>query len=469
MSRVIVQIFFLALLVFSHAARSEPEVGLHVTLPGDIMCCDTPEQQAPPAKLPYWWYSASINGGNLKIEPVTQTRQSDWIVTRRPINPSANSGADGNAKSTPNHSLDLPGPALLGFRFSDRLSDIYGYKDLITSPPLIPFGTYPSAAAPFLLTTDLRVPIGKGKDSWILSTEYIRRKDGKLLAGSLSLIATNPSGERMVVVPPGGGAFIRQEVLWVGRIAARTRNIPKDSVLPSLIMRRTWLTGGIDYVVVIDGAIGGANFNPDRPTSFSNFADDDEVESRHITQHRQPPSDEFGVIALDVLGVREELWDALSRIEATGMPGMLFDRQLVMNTEPVRFTIEYLPVYSESRWHTSSGEEIFWQAQALLKVHFRGKSQVLLQVAGVGIDSLRVHIGQLLTFAFVMSLVVMAKPRPLAGFKTKSVTELTRRLVNGGLAIQASTNFEHTGFSDYWVWSEADGRFLNFFGESGGC
>ena|GEM_PF-791404 len=45
------------------------------------------------------------------------------------------------------------------------------------------------------------------------------------------------------------------------------------------------------------------------------------------------------------------------------------------------------------------------------------------------LDRFQDQVGDILTFAFVMSLMAVAKPRLLAGFKIKSVTELTKRLV----------------------------------------
>jgi|GEM_PF-4494243 len=368
MYRIIIRALFLALLAFNHAAHSEPVAReLLVTLPGDNLefhSYEPLERETPPAKTSFQWYSASLlENGSLKIGSVTQTRLPDWVTTVNFTNTAETSdtSATSAAEVEPvnyEHALDLPDSALLGFKFYDP-------DEPITDSPLIPLGTYPSAAQPFLLTTELRVPVTIGKESWTLSTEYVRRKDGKLLAGSLALIATNSSGRRMVLVPPAAGmAFTRQEVLWVGSIAIRTR-APKDSVPPSLILRRTWITGEIDYIVLIDGVMGDAYFDPDRAMrSFSSGEGEHEPLQffRHVSQHRQPPSGGFGVAAFEV---PNDGWFGLGKpIAETGLPETLFDRQLVVNDEPVRFTLEYLPSYvSYPEEPSSASKQFLWEEQ----------------------------------------------------------------------------------------------------------
>jgi hypothetical protein len=433
MYHMIIQILFLALLVFNHAAHSEPAVPqLYVTLPGDVLGIDTPEQEAPPSKLLLRWYAVSLDGRNLRIDPITRTRSPDWTVTSRSTGTTAASGATAistNAAELVSHALALPDSALLAFRFAE--------DEPITSSPRIPFGIYPSAVPPFLLTTELQVPAAMGgKDSWILSTEYVRRKDDQLLAGSLALIATRSSAKRLVLVPPAAGmAFIRQEVLWAGRIATSIRAL-EDSAPPSLLLRRTWVTGEVDYVVVIDGAIGNAYFDPDRAMrSYSSGVMESESFWRHVTQRRQPPSGKFGMAAFTV---KAEVWDdSLRRIAETELPETLFDRQLVINAEPVRFTIEYLPRWiAQNQERSSTSDEFFWDGPLLVKVHLRGKSQVLLQLGALESD-FRIQLDQL----------------------------------NGELAIEASVRPNYNNeFVYYWVWSEADGRFLRLLRSgSQGC
>lgn len=427
MYRVLVKTLFLALLAFNQAVHAElvpPQ--LFVTLPGDVLAIDSPGSQPPPSELPFQWYSVSIDSGNLRVDSATRTRSPDWTVVRRSTGVTEIGGtvADSTAATEPaRHALALPTSALLAFRFDGG--------EPITSSPLIPFGTYPSAAPPFLLSADLRVAVAIGNESWTLSTEHARRKDGQLLAGSLALAATSPSGERLILVPPAAGmAFLRQEVLWVGRVTS--------SSLPSLILRRTWVTGEIDYVVTFDGAIGYARFDPDRAMrSFSSGVEEYESFERHVAQRRQPPNGKFGAAAL---AMSEDLWNAsFERITETGLPGTLLDRQLSANAAgPVRFTVEYLPRWTAGdKERSSTNPEFFWEGPLLVKIHFRGKSQVLLQLGNLDGGPFRIQLDQL----------------------------------NGELAIEAAVSPHYNNsFVYYWIWSEADGRFLRLLSShSQGC
>jgi hypothetical protein len=389
---------------------------------------------APPAKLKFQWYSVSLlKNGSLEIGSVTQTRSPDWIVTVEP------SEDEPVAPVSHAHTLALPDSALLGFRFLGEDDAGKNQEEPATHPQRVRLGTYPSAAQPFVLTTGTRIPITIGKESWILFTEYERRNDGRLLDGSVALVATDPSGERMVLVPPAVGmAFTRQEVLWIGRIATRIRE-PKENVPPSFILRRTWITGEVDYIVVIEGETGYAYFDPDRAIQSVSYCQERGA-ARHVVQHRQPPTGEFGSAAFKV---PLDVWTNLEKqISATGLPGTLFDRQLVVNGETIRFTFEYLPSFEiaeDASIQDTSRSPYYPWGKVLVKVHFRGKSQVLTGSSADGSDGdfpFRVQVGQL----------------------------------NGELAIRAEAYPTYcTHLLYYWVWSEADGRFLRLLKSDSQC
>jgi hypothetical protein len=258
----------------------------------------------------------------------------------------------------------------------------------------------------------------------------VRRKDNRLLAGSLAVIASGPGKERRVLVPPAAGmAFVRQELLWLGRMT------PTQAI--DLLLRRTWITGEVDYVLVLGNSMGFAYLDEDRPfMAFSSGADDSESFVRHTAQSRQPPNGSFGVASFSVSA---EAWNiAFQKLADSGLPGTLVDRVLTLDAEPLRFTVEYLPRWSaEHGVRTSTTEDYSREGPLLIKVHFRGRTQVLLQTGSLEDGAFRLQVGH----------------------------------INGEAAIQVSLSPRYNNsFVYYWVWSQIDGRFLRLLkSHSQGC
>lgn len=405
------------LAVFSPLAGAQADrLGLTLSMPGSPLRDAALESARPPARLPPGWFAVALEHGALRLQAVTQTRPSDWslVTTRTPEEPA---GAAAMSRPAPSsvleparHALDLPPGALFGFRFAADTTAARSVKP----------GAHTSLVPATLLRVDTRLAVVRGDERWTITTESKTRPDGALLAGSLALVATNAQGQRRVLVPPADGmAFARQELLWLGTLAGGGGL--------DLLLRRTWLTGQVEHVLVVGGAAGHGVDDADRP--YAVFASGIEATSgleRHRDQPRQRPGERFGSAAF---AVDEEAWNReLQRLEGAGAAGTLLDRRLTLAGEALRFTVEHLP-----RWRAAEAEanssppDRHWSGPLLVKVHFRGRSQVLLETGALDGGPTRVQVD----------------------------------LLNGEPAVQLqiwphyNNNFLHT-----WVWSERDGRFL---------
>lgn len=366
-------------------ARAEsPSVMMILTTPGEtLFSLDLPKHAPPPPlTLAAPWYAVSVKDGSLVLQTVQTTRKPDRTLIFKSIGTPADSGYVDPEETAPQHALDLPDTSLLGFRLLD--------KDKLTPLPLHP-GTYPSALPlPATLHDRWQATLQLNGKTWHLSTEVARRKDGALLAGSLSVVATPDSGEKQVLLPPTDGAvFERQELLWVGSIHSN-----KDPSDIDLLIKRTWLTGKVEYVWKVGNEIKSALLDPDHPYIVATSGVEASMETEvPLQQHRPLPPDKFGVAAFTIA---EDAWNpALDAAEKDGLPKLLFDRQLELEGEKLRFTIEYLPRVSAEYSPLAASRIEYWGGPVLIKAHFHGTTQVLLETDHLDEGSFTLQVGKL--------------------------------------------------------------------------
>lgn len=414
----------ICLLVLATAAHGQAETSMSVTTPGDVWNIGTPET-APPWTLPAPWYAVSLKeDGHLILDTVRHTRKPDWHE-KYEVTDAANQRDFAEHPPGPEHALDLPATALLGFRLGD-------VSDLKSSLPLRP-GDYPSALpSPALLHDRWQATAQVDGRTWHLSTDSVRRKDGALLAGSLSLVATRDDGQKQVLMPPTeGAAFERQELLWLGTLHSGQHAADLD-----VLVRRTLLTGQVEYVLRVGGVTGLASFDPDRPYDvFSSGIGGYMTTDVHTSQQRPVPPERFGRAAFSI---GDTAWNpAVDEAEKAGLPRVLFDRQLMLDDEKLRITIEYLPRFDATDAPHLTNASGLWGGPVLVKAHFRGKTQVLLESGRLDDGDFSLGLGKL----------------------------------EGEPAIQIGTQPHYNNVFTYdWVWDAGKQRFVRLYKwQSQGC
>ncbi len=348
-------------LALALAAGTAP--ALQLSLPGEAI------EDHEPGR----WLAATLDEQGLVLAPVDGTRRSDWTVLLQETatDPDTHRTRTEFTEKKP-AALALPEGALLALQSEGASA-----------------GRHANALeAPVLLREGWRRRVVLQGEHWLLEAEARRGADGRLLAGSMSLMATKLGEmQRTELLPPAVGmAFQRQELLWVGRTAGQG--------LPDLLLRRTWITGEVDYVTVMAGERAVATLDADHPwQKFSSGIEEAASTARHA-QARPLVGGRFGMAAFK-LG--EEEWNAaLARQAQAATSATLFDRQLRLDDEALRFTADYLP-----RWEggesagNSTAPGFAWGGPAVLKVHFRGTTQALMQTGMQDGSPMRVQVGRL--------------------------------------------------------------------------
>lgn len=309
------------------------------------------------------WYAVSIKQGILTLEQATTAVPSDILhVTGKRANQLL-AGKPLRRPATPNGvSLKTAEDTLVLMRIK---------KDSGGSRQLAP-GTFPSSIAADILHEGWKAAGEVAGRKWNFSVTYKKRPDGKLLAGSLEVIGApdDPNELRRVLVPRAGGmAFTKQELLWLGDM--------NNDGEPDLMLRRTWITGEVDFVLVVSPMLATAYVDPDRPATY--FSSGVEPDSNEFKWHKyQPLPTQFNFIGKGTFSIWEEEWIRLHPDNHPPLqPKVLTDRQFNLNGETIRFTLEHLP-RAEAEPISSSGE-IVWGGSVVINVTFRGKSQVLMQ------------------------------------------------------------------------------------------
>jgi len=381
------------------------EPGSSLPVPSDDVPSDWLTQQR--------WYGLLLLDGRLYLQPVRGLRTSDWLKRE-----SSTASADGDEDSVREEAkvrndglaLDLPGGSL----FAMRIRRKGGARAI----PLRPQGHQGLIAAPVTLSEGWKADFRLGGRQWTVRTEYVRRFDGALLAGSMSLVLQGGSDEAVVMLPPAGGmAFGRQELQWLGDIDQDGR--------PDAVLRRIWITGEQDYVMVMGQHYASLYIDTDRPQQgFSSGVEESSLISWHASQ-----SEVLLPESLDgpAFNIGEQEWNNALMENSRGLPFTLADRQVRLGMETLRFSMEYLPRYPElMNEPSSSSADVMRVGPVLVRVTFRGRSQVLMQAPALDGGRFEVRTGR----------------------------------VDGQPVIQINHHPHYNnGFSQYWLYSESERRF----------
>lgn len=318
------------------------------------------------------WYALRLQDNRFFLQPVRAIRPPDWVVQHTSTLPPVeeDEGARPMVRAKPVSPAFVPEGVTLDIP-ADTLFALRVLRDDKPRPlPLDPQG-YPSLLSePVTLEDKWSRTVALAGQDWQLQTRSRRRPDGGLLAGSMALMMQSIGQAESMLVPPGHGmAFARQELLWLG-------DLDRDA-LPDALLRRVWITGEEDYVLSLGGRTATAYLDRDHPVSgFSSGVEESSSEWRHVSKVAEAPGD-FQAAASFRLDW--SLWSgANERIEA-GLPFTLADRQVRLGAETVRFTIDYLPRAMPREGEFSSAADRLWEGPWLVRVTFRGRSQVLMQ------------------------------------------------------------------------------------------
>lgn len=415
------------------------EERLELAYPGDELY-----QQGRPkkTKLSAWvadqrWSALSVKDGVLFVEPVTATTESDLVSVS---GKNADRLLEGKALRHPPKptgiSLKPPAETLVLVRIEPANGG--GSRGLTP-------GQYPSYVTPTVLREGWVASTEVDGQKWKFYTRHDKRPDGKLLAGSLEILADHemPNGKSLVLVPQASGmAFAKQELLWLGDLNGDGE--------PDLLLKRTWVTGEIDFVLVVTPSLGLISHDPDQPVSY--FSSGVEPESNGFAWNKNRPTPTaIKFIGQGRFSIGEEEWrkklypnapplyqdsqppkkDAQANLESSSpsedsltLPIMLADRQFKLNGETIRFTLEHLP--RAGNQPRSSASQNMWGGSVMVKATFRGKSQVLMQAEAPDGGPFMLSVG----------------------------------LIDGepGIRVDHQPHYNNS-FSQYWVYDKAESRF----------
>lgn len=351
----------LAVLYTQHASANAETLTL--AIPGEVL-----------GKTSQGWYALSLEGDSLVVDrtagPITSNtlnvsdEYADQLLVGKPLRTRPISSG---------YSVKAPPGALVLMRIDAGNG----------SPRQVTPGRYLSSVPADVLREGWSAVGVIGERKWNFLAEHKKRPDGRLLAGSVEIVAElgRPSTHRRVLLPPAiGMAFAKQELLWLG-------DLNSDGE-PDLFLRRTWVTGEMDYVLVVSPMLATAYYDPDHPDVYSTSLD-----GNSYTWHKdrtEPTPIKF--IRSGQFSIGEEEWGRHLPDGEVQVPKEIADRQFKLSGESIRFSLEHLPRLQGGK--ESSAFHQTWAGTVLVRVTFRGKSQVLMQASqpSEGLFSLSVGI-----------------------------------------------------------------------------
>lgn len=374
-------------------AAQAAEYRLELGYPGDELHQGNRPKKT---KLSSWvatqrWSALVLKDGALFVEPVTEATESDWVSVS---GGDADRMLEGRApkRSAKPTGISLKSPA--GTIVLARLVDQFG------SPVAMNPGQYASSVPSMVLREEWMASAEIAGRKWRFYTRHQKRPDGRLLAGSLEILADDLQSNlrQMVLLPPASGmAFAKQELLWLGDLDGDAE--------PDILLKRTLLSGHVDIVLVVGTMRQFVSHDPDLPASF--FSSGVEPESNGFSWNRNRPLVvPISFASHGIFSVREEVWlkklypnatqhdqdvqqSEPTESRSTGeppfqrqlptLPVSISDRQFNFKGETIRFTMEYLPRVESPQ--ESSGNRPAWGGDVVVRVFFRGKSQVLMEAS----------------------------------------------------------------------------------------
>lgn len=317
-----------------------------------------------PAKtsLPAWvasqhWFAVSLQDGALRLTPVRDTASAAWLRVQGKQADLALAGSRvAPQRSEP--ALALAPDALFAVRSAD------------TGTPLLRAGQFATQTPAAILAPGWRASVSIGGVAWTMSARAQTRPDGRLLAGSLELLGQRAGDSAKVILPAATGmAFVRQELLWLGDLDGDT--------LPDLVVRRTRLTGDVQYVLVLGIEFSVLRIPDPRRASYFSSGVEPESNSFDWPTGSAPPA-AAGLVRKGGFAIDGATWLRDLGSPPPLVPKLLAERQYTLDNEVIRFTLEYLP---RAQGEASSAGDDMWLGEVVVRVFYRGKSQVLMEAS----------------------------------------------------------------------------------------
>ncbi|HEY0065178.1 MAG TPA: hypothetical protein VGC21_23870 [Telluria sp.] len=353
--------------------------GLQLSAPGaPLSLSDQPQQLALPAWLDSQrWLAVSLQDQSLHLTPVTAVEPAAWLSVQ---GKQADRGLEGAGIQPPRReqSLRLAPGSLFAMRMRD--------DDKAASALA---GTHAGLAAPAVLTPEWKASASIGGTAWSFSARAQTRPDGRLLAGSLELIGQSANGPAKLLLPAAGMAFARQELLWLGDV--------DGDALPDMLLRRTRLTGDVQYVFVQGVDVAVLRIPDAKRASYysSGVEPDSNVFTWPTTRSAPAP---FRLTRKGGFTISGEAWQRALGAPAPALPRLIAERQYKLDKDVIRFTLEYLP---RAEGPGSSAGDEAWVGQVVVRVFYRGKSQVLMEAAAPDDSDFSLSFGTLGTQAAI--------------------------------------------------------------------
>jgi hypothetical protein len=306
------------------------------------------------------WHALTLRDDVLIIAPVTRRADAQWHAA---TGQRADRLLAGRAlKVAPATALALPPGALFAVRSVD--GDGTGQA--------LPLGRFPSSVAAATLDAGWRASATIHGQRWTMSTRVGQQTDGQPLAGSLSIIGRQADGaEQVLLAPAAGMAFARQELLWLGDLDADGQ--------PDLLLKRTLLTGELEYMLALGPDWGTLAIDVDRAARYSAYGVDPE-NNRFTWRADEAPPGPFKLVRRGGFTISDEAWQAHMPADTAALPKTMAEHAYTLQGERIRFSLEYLPRATEPD-PGSANPEAVWKGKVLVKAHFRGQTQVLMEAA----------------------------------------------------------------------------------------
>ncbi|SHH15174.1 hypothetical protein [Massilia sp. CF038] len=318
------------------------------------------------------WYGLTLQGNALVVTPVTQLTEASFHSA---VGKDADRMLEGakTALIKPAMALKLAPDSL----FAVRILDDNGV------PVALPAAAFAGTAPTDVLGQGWQSKVIIAGKAWTLSTRSQQRPDGKLLAGSLEIIGKTEGRAPQVLLPASSGmAFARQELLWIGDI--------DGDATPDLLVRRMRLTGDVQYVF-LRGADTAVLTMPDaRKASY--YSSGVEPESNTFTWPKDRSPAPFRLTRKGGFSISSAAWQEALGDPLPALPRTLAERQYQLGKETIRFTLEYLPRVGGVDGPV--GDDM-WAGQVVVRVFFRGRSQVLMEAQAPDDDNFTLSFGTL--------------------------------------------------------------------------
>lgn len=364
-----------ALLLLAGGPAFSTDQRLELALPGANLN-ETGDKQALRG-----WYSLSLHGDKLVLKKAGPPRPSDQMQVSGKLADTLLAGQALRRQPKPyGMSVSCASDSLLLLRVRNEGGKQFPLEE----------GEFQSVLPAGLLQEGWQAQARLGDKEWNFTVGVEKRPDGKLLAGSLSLLARKEgkgvgTGMQTLLSPSPGMAFNRQDLLWLG-------DVNRDGE-PDFLLKRSIISGEIEYLLVISPLLGMTGEDPDHPVEYSSSGV--EPESNSLSWHKDyPPPGNFQFVRKGKFSISEQEWKAQLPDDSAKLPKLLAETQFKLNGETMRFTLEHLPRAGGNATSTSL-TSFSWGGSVLLRVSFRGKSQVLTQLAAPNEGAHTINIGMI--------------------------------------------------------------------------